>query len=125
MTQPDLNFDTSLPIAPSIYPQARHASSTGAVAAARHYGQKVLLYLQLLREAGSRGLSDHEAAALMGQHARPVAGVGSICSIRDACGDLVVPSGEWELKTWPSGLVTRRVRWMRAAKREQSRETSP
>lgn len=120
MTQLALEWtaQTSLPIAGRT-PLARHASASGAMAASRHYGQKVLLYLQLLAEAGSQGLSDYEATRLMGERQRPVAGVSSINSIRDACGGLVVASGDYERMTWPSGLLTKRARWRRATGRER------
>lgn len=103
MTQPALDFDTSLPISGKT-PRARHASFTGARLAAEHRGAKTLEYLALLERMP---LSDPKAARMMG------VGVSSICSIRNACVDagLVTDSGRYEVAEWPGHRTTKRVKW--------------
>lgn len=99
----DWDIDARLPVRGRT-PQARHASASGANAAAQTRGPMTLAYLALLERAGAEGLSDYEAARMLG------CGVSSICSIRDGCGPLVVSSGSFEPHVWPSGKVTKRAR---------------
>lgn len=74
--QPALPYSGNTPI-------SRHHSAMAAHAAARTRGEKSLRYLQALREAGDMGLTDHQAASLLGWP------LSSICSIRAGCGALV------------------------------------
>lgn len=74
--QPALPYSGTTPI-------SRHHSAMAAHEAARTRGEKSLLYLRALREAGEMGLTDHQAAALLGWP------LSSICSIRAGCGPLV------------------------------------
>lgn len=66
----------SLPFSGSS-PISRHRSAQAAEAASKRRGAKMIVYLKLLAEAGERGLSDHEAAAVTGW------ALSSICSIRN------------------------------------------
>jgi hypothetical protein len=68
-----------------VTPISRHHSAQAAAAAARTRGQKSLDYLQLLREIGPLGVSDHDAARMMGVP------LSSINSIRNGCGRLIEP----------------------------------
>ena len=104
MTQPRLDWsaDVSLPVSGRT-PAARHASASGAQQAAGTRGKLTLAYWALLRDVGPR--SDHEASKALG------CGLSSINSVRDALKDLVEPSGDFQVVTWPSGRVTERVRW--------------
>jgi hypothetical protein len=107
MTQPHLDWssDVNLPVSGRT-PAARHASATGAQFASRGRSERSLRYRQLLMTVGP--LSDHEAAKLIGcMHT-------SINSLRDSCGDRVVPSGQFEVCTWTRNgeeYKTERVRW--------------
>lgn len=75
-------------------PQARHSSATGAQVAGRSRGKLAKAYLDLLAIAGERGMSDSEAADALGrQHS-------SICSTRNDLGELVVPSGSFQVTPW-------------------------
>lgn len=113
MTQSGLNFekDINLPIAGKS-PYARHASASGAAYAVTFRGESTNRYLSLLAIAGERGMSDCEAADALGR------AVGSICSVRDGVGGLVIPTGGYEMKQWPKGRITRRARYT-LAKGEQ------
>jgi hypothetical protein len=104
MTQPALDFtaDTSLPIAGKT-PQARHASSTGAMAERDRRGRFALVYRELLIKAGP--LSDQEASRITGR------AVSTLNSTRAAFGDRIRPSGTYEIATFADGRSTRRVRW--------------
>jgi len=107
--QPDLFEPTSLPVSGRT-PRARHASWTGAIAAAEGRGELTRRYLELLGFAGA--LSDQTAARMLGCN------LSSINSVRDGCGDLVRDSGRYESVTWttPRGTerTTKRIKWERA-----------
>lgn len=109
MTQGRIDWDASvsLPIAGRT-PATRHASATGAQAAAPSRGRLSVAYLELLRVAGP--LSDHAAAKALG------CCLSSVNSTRNGLGGLVEPSGEFE----SSEFGTRRVRWRRATAAERS-----
>ena len=64
-------------------PSSRHHSAEAAREATKTRGEKSLRYLQALREAGEMGLTDHQAASLLGWP------LNSINSIRNGCGALV------------------------------------
>ena len=64
-------------------PISRHHPAMAAQEAARTRGEKSLLYLRALAEAGAMGLTDHQAASLLGLP------LNSINSIRNGCGPLV------------------------------------
>lgn len=66
-------------------PISCHRSAQAAQAAAATRVTKTLRYLDLLKHAGTRGITDHEAASAM---ALPLS---SINSIRNGCGGLVEP----------------------------------
>ena len=74
--QPALPYSGNTPI-------SRHHSAMAAQEAARDRDTKSFKYLQALREAGEMGLTDHQAAALLGYP------LNSINSIRNGCGPLV------------------------------------
>lgn len=59
------DFD-DLTVAPSIYPQARETSALAAIQIQPIRGERNLLLLQLLNEAGEIGLSDPEIVQLTG-----------------------------------------------------------
>jgi hypothetical protein len=65
-------------------PISRHRSSQAAQHAAQKRGRRTREYLALLKEIGARGVSDHDAARMLGLP------LSSINSIRNGCGDLVV-----------------------------------
>lgn len=58
---------------------SRHRSAEAAQVAARTRATKTAAYLRLLEQAGSHGLSDHEAARMTGWP------LSSLCSIRNGC----------------------------------------
>lgn len=96
--------EIDLPVAPSAYPEARHASASGAMVAARERAKLTMAYLELLQRVGP--LSDHEASRMLGR------GLSSINSARQwGLKGRLVPSGEYEVVTWPSGHHSKRVRW--------------
>lgn len=72
----NLPFSGSTPI-------SRHHSALAAHSAATTRGVKTLRYLQLLAEIGPYGVTDHDAARMMGVP------LSSVCSIRNGCGRLV------------------------------------
>ena len=103
--QPSFNWSTdiSLPIRGKT-PQARHGSATGAMVAGRTRGQLARDYLDLLARAGSRGMSDYEAADALGRL------VSSICSTRNGLGELIMESGSWEETPWRTKRTRYRLR---------------
>lgn len=56
----------TVPIAPSENPLARHCSALGAQDAQPHACAQAQRYLRLLAKRGDHGLTDYEAANLMG-----------------------------------------------------------
>lgn len=98
----DWSADVSLPISGRTV-QARHASATGAQQAVGSRGALSRAYAALLKELGP--LSDVEASRALG---RPLS---SLTSTRNGLGARVVPSGQYEVVTWPGGGQTKRVRW--------------
>ncbi len=101
MDQPVLNFD--VPISGNTR-MARHASWTGARAAADTWTVRQAAYLRLLRR-GAR--TDHQAAAALR------CGLSSINSIRNGLekhGFEIVPDG-FDLVRLPGLRATRRTRW--------------
>lgn len=67
MTQVPLDFaPSSLTVAPSSFPQSRETSALAAIAIQPIRGERNLLLLKLLREAGEQGLSDIEIQNLTG-----------------------------------------------------------
>ena len=104
MTQPRLDWtqDISLPIA-GHSPEARHASSTGAMAERERRGRFALVYRELLVKVGP--LSDHAVAKITGRQ------LSSICSTRNGWSDRVRPSGFYDTVTFADGRTTKRVRW--------------
>src|SRR5688572_33067214 len=99
--QPSLDWssDVNLPVSGRT-PAARHAGSSGAQRAAKDRPMLAVAYLELLKSAGSQGLSDFEAAKALGRQ------VSSLNSTRNGLGDLVVPSGSFQV----SEFNTRRCR---------------
>ena len=96
--------------------QAKHAGATGAAAAHRHFGRKVLRYLEVLERAGATGISDFAAFAEMDAI---VSGVNAINSIRNSLEGLIEHTREYDA----TEFGTRRGRyrlsadglaWMRA-----------
>lgn len=92
--------DSGLPFSGSIA-VTRHASWTGAEAAAQHRAGKTQRYLQLLREHGK--LSDHAVAALTGW------GLSSVNSIRSGVSELVIADGYDTAQV--GSRITRRTQW--------------
>ena len=74
----------SLPFAGAT-PISRHRSSQAAQAASVTRGRKTLEYLTLLERIGANGVSDHDAARMLGLP------LSSVNSIRNGCGEHVVP----------------------------------
>ncbi len=109
----DWTRDTALPISGRTR-AARHASASGAMVAARGRGALSVAYVKLLRECGP--LSDEQAARALGRR------LSSICSTRDGVGELVEPSGEWEIVVWPNGRSSRRVKWRLCRRRRTAEE---
>lgn len=97
MTQSGLDWDGAreLPISGSTR-SARHASATGAAVAVKHYGRKVIAYAELLAALGQHGLNDHAAVDLMRAKGIRLAGVMSICSIRNGLDSLIEHTGEYD-----------------------------
>jgi len=83
-------------------PLSRHHSALAADAAATRRGVQTLRYLALLKEVGRRGITDHQAATMLGMP------LSSINSIRNGCGDLVEPNPE---ETGLSPFGRRVTRW--------------
>lgn len=104
MVQPRLDWsrDVSLPVSGRTV-EARHASATGALAERERRGAFALTYRKLLIEAGP--LSDHEVSRITGH------GLSAINSTRCGWSERVIPSGDFEVKKWSDGRVTKRVRW--------------
>lgn len=67
-------------------PISRHHSAQAAHQAAEKRGRKTLEYLELLAKVGEAGVTDHDAARMLGVP------LSSINSIRNGCGELVAPS---------------------------------
>jgi hypothetical protein len=86
-------------------PIARHHSAQAAEAAAPGRATKTLQYLRLLAEAGERGLTDHETVKATGWP------LSSVCSIRNGCGELVIPSQEPGISPYGRAVT----RWRRRA----------
>lgn len=91
-----------LPPVSGTTPQARHSSYTGAVHALEARGEKVEALRQLLLHHGPLTLNDC-ADRLRWP-------LSSVCSLKAALGDQVVPDGS-ELVAWGEGKSTRRTRW--------------
>lgn len=91
---------TDMPIAPSASPLARHASATGAQAAAAMAPALVRRYLAFLDRVGAA--TDKAAAAALRVD------VGSINSVRNRLAREVGPSGRFESVRQPTGRVTKR-----------------
>jgi hypothetical protein len=106
--QPTLDWDREcpLPVSRSKSDRARHASATGAQAAAPRRGALTLKYISVLRTF--KRLSDHEAASMLG------CGLSSINATRASLGEHVTEAPETydHVVTWPDGRTTRRTRWM-------------
>lgn len=98
MTSLSLPFSGSTPI-------SRHHSALAAEHAAEKRGQKTLEYLALLDRIGSAGVTDHDAARMLG------CPLSSINSIRNGCGEFVTPA-ETPGRS-PYGRVV--TRWRRRA----------
>lgn len=94
-----------LPFADSPHPIARHHSALAAIAAAPTRGRRTLEYLALLGEVGEEGVTDHDAARMLGLP------LSSINSIRNGCAALVGPAAVAGLS--PFGRTV--TRWRRAA----------
>ncbi len=75
----------SLPFSGST-PISRHHSAQAAQHAAEKRGRRTLEYLALLSEVGEAGVTDHDAARMLGLP------LSSINSIRNGCGELVEPA---------------------------------
>lgn len=75
----------SLPFSGST-PISRHRSAQAAQKAAEKRGRKTLEYLELLARVGVDGICDHDAARMLGVP------LSSINSIRNGCGELVIPA---------------------------------
>jgi len=87
MTQDFFDFDAqAITVAPSIFPQARETSALAAIQAQPIRGERNLLLLQLLKEAGELGLSDLEIQALTGWKRQ------TICVRRFDCRSRIVPA---------------------------------
>lgn len=95
-TQPSLPFSGRTPI-------SRHRSAQAGMAVAAGRVTKSLRYLALLREAGPRGLSDHETHKMTGWP------MSSVTSIRNGCGGLVVPGERVGLSPFGHKVTT----WVR------------
>lgn len=67
-------------------PISRHRSAQAAEAASHTRGRRTLEYLALLDRVGADGITDHDAARMLGLP------LSSINSIRNGCGRLVEPS---------------------------------
>jgi len=74
----------SLTVAPSCFPQARETSALAGVQVQPIRGERNLLLLKLLHEAGETGLSDPEIQRLTGWPR------SSICARRGDCKGLIV-----------------------------------
>lgn len=81
-------------------PISRHRSAEAAQQASATRATKTLRYLQLLKEAGEDGLSDHEAAKATGW------ALSSINSIRNGCGILAVPGERVAVSPWGRKTTT-------------------
>lgn len=92
--------DVALPVAPSASPLARHASATGAQAAAAMASHLMRAYLAFLDRVGSA--TDKAAAAALRVD------VGTINSTRNRLRRDVGPSGRFETVQQPSGRTTKR-----------------
>lgn len=99
----DWSRDVSLPVSGRSV-EARHASASGANAERERRGRFALVYRELLMKAGP--LSDHAVAKITGRS------LSAVNSTRAAFDDRVVPSGEYETKTWADGRITKRVLWV-------------
>lgn len=75
----------SLPFSGST-PISRHRSAQAAEAASHTRGRRTLEYLALLDRVGENGVTDHDAARMLGLP------LSSINSIRNGCGELIAPS---------------------------------
>lgn len=96
--QPSLPFSGTTRI-------SRHHSAEAGRAAAEGRGAKTLQYLALLAQAGETGLSDHETQAMTGWP------MSSVTSIRNGCGQLVVPGARVGLSPYGREVTT----WIRHA----------
>lgn len=77
----------SLPFSGST-PISRHHSAQAAQQAAEKRGRRTLEYLELLARVGDAGLTDHDAARMLGVP------LSSVNSIRNGCGQLIEPAKE-------------------------------
>lgn len=82
-----MSSSLSLPFS-GVTPIARHHSYEAAVDASKTRGKRTREYLDLLEKVGTGGITDHQAAQMLGLP------LSSVNSIRNGCGDLVVPSDE-------------------------------
>jgi len=89
MTQPAFNWsrEASLPVSGRT-PLSRQCSAKAAQQASRTRGPKTREYLALLAQIGAHGVTDHDAARMLGLP------LSSINSIRNGCGELVTAAGE-------------------------------
>lgn len=78
----DFSRDVNLPVSGKS-PIARHHSAKAAQSAAVNRGRKTLEYLALLEKVGEVGVTDHDAARMLGVP------LSSVNSIRNGCGSLV------------------------------------
>ena len=87
-------------------PMSRHRSWQAAQEAAKTRVGKSLRYLELLAEAGPRGLSDHETAAATGWP------LSSVCSIRNGVikAGLVEAGDRVSVSPWGREVTTWRRR---------------
>lgn len=83
----DWTTDVSLPVSGKS-PIARHHSAKAAQSAAVNRGRKTIEYLELLEKVGARGVTDHDAARMLGVP------LSSVNSIRNNCGDLIEPRSD-------------------------------
>lgn len=87
MNQFPLDFSAkAVTVAPSAFPQARETSALAAIQVQPIRGQRNLLLLQLLKEAGELGLSDIEIQRLTGWPRQ------TICVRRFDCRSRIVPA---------------------------------
>lgn len=93
---------SSLPFSGST-PISRHHSALAAEHASVHRGKHTRAYLALLTQVGESGVTDHQAAQMLGLP------LSSICSIRNGCSDHVRPCAESAL----SPFGRRVTKWKR------------
>lgn len=85
--QVDFDFDAKhITVANSIFPQARETSALAAIQVQPIRGERNLLLLQLLNQAGETGLSDLEIQRLTGWPRQ------TICVRRFDCRSRIVPA---------------------------------